>query len=101
IVADLEDSLFIGELSLDGAVRHVSGLLPIAEAARRHGIRCLFCPAEDAAEAALIPGLEVYPVPHLTALLDHFNGGPPIRRQEPTVVDDSLSPLDYNADFAL
>ncbi|MCZ7570757.1 MAG: YifB family Mg chelatase-like AAA ATPase [Ardenticatenaceae bacterium] len=101
VVADLEDALFVGELSLDGAVRHVSGLLPMTEAARRHGLRRLFCPASDAVEAALIPGVEVYPVPHLAALLDHFNGGPPIAPQQPTIVEDRLSPLEYAADFSL
>lgn len=101
IVADLDDALFVGELSLDGTVRHVSGLLPIAEAGRRHGLRRLFCPAHDAVEAALIPGLEVYPVISLGALLDHFNGGVPIRPQPPTIVEFTPSPLDYAADFSL
>lgn len=101
VVADVDDTIFVGELSLDGGVRHVSGLLPMAEAARRHGLRRLFCPAEDAAEAALIPGVEVYAVPNLGALLDHFNGGPALRPQAPTVAEDTISPLDYPADFSL
>ncbi|MCW5875614.1 MAG: YifB family Mg chelatase-like AAA ATPase [Anaerolineales bacterium] len=70
----LEDSLILGELSLDGSVRHVRGVLPMAALAREQGIRRLFVPAEDAAEAALIPDLEVIPVSGLAELVAHLCG---------------------------
>ncbi|MER3515436.1 MAG: magnesium chelatase, partial [Chloroflexota bacterium] len=54
----LEGALFIGELSLDGAVRHVRGVLPLVALAREQGFRRVYVPADDAAEAALIPDVE-------------------------------------------
>jgi len=71
----LDDALVIGELSLDGGVRHVRGVLPMAALARSEGFRQIFVPEADAPEAALIPDLEVIPVPSLAALYDHLTGG--------------------------
>ncbi len=53
---DLSDSVFLGELSLDGSVRPVNGVLPMAVAARKSGAASLFVPQENAAEAALVSG---------------------------------------------
>ena len=55
----VDGSLFIGELSLDGTVRHINGMLPVAAAAVQQGIKRVFVPAADAPEAALIEELEV------------------------------------------
>jgi magnesium chelatase family protein len=74
----LASSLVIGELSLDGSVRHVRGVLPMAAVARQEGYRRVFVPETDAAEAALIPGLEVIPVASLAALHAHLTGLLPI-----------------------
>ncbi len=68
------DAAFLGELSLTGALRGVSGVLPMALAARAAGIRQLFCPAENAAEATLAGGLTVWPVPDVGALVRHLRG---------------------------
>lgn len=70
----LDDSVVLGEMSLDGAVRHVRGVLSMAALAREQGIRRIFVPTEDAAEAALIPGLEILPVSSLRELADHLSG---------------------------
>ncbi|BDC48179.1 ATP-dependent protease [Bryobacterales bacterium F-183] len=59
------DVLFAGELSLDGGVRAIRGVLPIAACARRNGISRLIVPADNAAEAAVVEGLEVYGARHL------------------------------------
>lgn len=69
----LENSLVIGELSLDGSVRHVRGVLPMAAVAREQGMNRVFVPQSDAAEAALIPDLEVIPVASLSDLVAHLN----------------------------
>jgi len=66
--------LIIGELSLDGSVRHVRGVLAVAAQARKDGYKRLFVPACDAAEATLIPDIEVYPVNTLRELVDHLVG---------------------------
>lgn len=82
------DSLIIGELSLDGKVRHVSGILPMAALARQEGFQRVIVPQDDAREAALIPGLEVLPVPSLEALFAHATGGVPLPGQPAIQVDD-------------
>ena len=64
----LESSIFAGELSLDGSVRHIRGILPLTVAAKTHGFKRIFVPAEDASEAALIPGIEVMPIQDLAEL---------------------------------
>ena len=69
-----EGTTALGELSLDGGVRHVNGVLPMASMAKAAGYRRLFVPASDAPEAALVEGLEVYAIDSLAALVQHFNG---------------------------
>ena len=72
------DAAFLGELSLTGALRSVAGVLPMALAAREAGIRTLFVPAENAAEATLAGGLTVYGVTDVAALAAHLKGSAPL-----------------------
>ncbi len=89
-----EDSwMFIGELSLDGTVRHVDGILPMAAVAREQGFTALYVPAFDASEAALVPDIAVYPVESLGQLAMHLNSLlliEPYARQEPDGDADDL-----------
>jgi magnesium chelatase family protein len=71
---DVEGTLVVGELSLDGTVRHVRGVLPMAAVARREGFKRLVVPEADAAEAALIPDIEIIPVASLADLYRHLSG---------------------------
>jgi magnesium chelatase family protein len=101
IFADLDVAIIMGELSLDGSVRHVSGVLPMAVMAREQGYQRLYVPADDAAEAGLIDGLDVYPVPSLLALVDHLTGHArllPLEREFSLNDPDDLPP--YAADLA-
>ena len=66
-------SAFLGELSLEGKLRGVCGVLPMALAARECGIQELYVPAENAKEASLAEGLTVYGVEDVKSLLDHLN----------------------------
>jgi magnesium chelatase family protein len=84
----LEGSLVIGELSLDGSVRHVLGVLPMAAMARAQGYQRVFVPQADAAEAALIPDLEVIPVRSLNDLHAHLTGAERIQPTPPAAVAD-------------
>ena len=96
----LEGGLFIGELSLDGAVRPTKGIISMAALGRAEGFERVFVPADNAPEAALIPDLEVIPVQNLSQLVGHLTG---LRAIEPTQVDlETLSQDDvaYSADFA-
>jgi magnesium chelatase family protein len=68
------EAAFLGELSLDGAVRHVNGILVLARWLAARGIRQLFVPTADAAEAALAGALTVLPSPNLAAVLAHLRG---------------------------
>jgi len=96
----VEDALFVGELSLDGSVRHVNGILPIAALAHQQSIRRAFVPAADAPEAALIDGLEVIPIENLGQLAAHLQGLRSIPPYEPSLDPASLPPPQYAADFA-
>ncbi|MFQ5944575.1 MAG: magnesium chelatase domain-containing protein, partial [Anaerolineales bacterium] len=70
----LDGCIAVGELSLDGSLRHVRGLLPMAALARKKHFPRMFVPAMDAAEASLIPEVEVIPVDSLTQLVNHLSG---------------------------
>ena len=95
----LDGSLVLGELSLDGGLRHVRGLLPVADMARHAEIDSLFVPAVDAAEAALIPDLAVYPVRSLEGLVSHLRGLDPLEPLAPEL-DGAAVPTAPATDFA-
>jgi magnesium chelatase family protein len=86
----LNGSLVIGELSLDGTVRHVRGVLPMAAIARQEGYQRVFVPQVDAAEAALIPDLEIIPVASLAALYAHLTGYETIAPVPPIAIEDNI-----------
>ena len=74
--AALEGTLFVGELALDGALRPVRGVLPIAAWARARGVRRLVVPPDNAGEAAIVGGHEVQAPPNLAALVALLRGEP-------------------------
>ena len=86
--AELASTMVVGELSLDGSVRHVRGVLPMAALARQQGFKRIFVPAGDATEAALIPDLEVIPVNNLNEIVAHINGDKLILPQTPVEFTD-------------
>lgn len=69
----LGDFLFLGEVSLDGSLRPVAGVLPIAAAAQRLGIAGLVVPADNGQEAAVVQGLAVYGFKHMSEVADFLN----------------------------
>lgn len=79
--ARVEELMLWGELALDGRVRPVAGTLVVADAARRAGLSRVAVARAAAAEAALIPGLEVFPVDDLPQLIAHLRGERPIAPQ--------------------
>ena len=82
---DGRESAFVGELSLSGKLRPIAGMLPMALAARRAGIRRLYVPADSAAEATLAGGMEIYPVQSVSQLVRHLRGEDPIPPAAPWV----------------
>ena len=96
--ADLDDLLFLGELSLDGSLRHVNGVLPMAHLAKERGYKSLFVPQADAPEAALVEGIAVYPVDTLGRLTAHLRNLHPIEPYR-SAIDLSADLPSYACDF--
>jgi magnesium chelatase family protein len=70
----LNQYVIAGELSFDGILRHVRGVLPIAMEVKREGLKGLIIPEENAREAAMVEGIDVIPVKHLSEVVDFLNG---------------------------
>ena len=79
------DAIFLGEVSLDGSLRRVSGVLPMALEARKQGYQTVFLPRENAREATLAEGLTVYGISHVKELLAHFAGETVLTPESPWV----------------
>jgi magnesium chelatase family protein len=77
---EVPDALFVGELSLDGSLRGVRGALPIAIEARGKKVRRLIVPEVNAREAAMVSGVEVYPVKSLLEVIHFINSGNGVTR---------------------
>ena len=91
--ACLGDSAFLGELSLFGELRPVNGVLPMCLKAKQAGLQKIYVPAQNAEEGALVQGLTVYPVPNLTALIEHLSGRIPLAPASPPSPQDDPFPL--------
>jgi len=72
--AILQDYVIMGELALDGSIRPIKGILPIAIKAKEEGFKGIIVPNENAAEAAVVEGLEVYAADHIKSVINFFNG---------------------------
>ena len=87
-------AMFVGELSLDGHVRHTQGILPMVATARAAGLKHVYVPADDAVEAALLDGVEVIGVPTLADLVAHLRGDIHLPSAVPTLCSDDHVPED-------
>jgi len=83
-----QKTIFLGELALDGRLRPINGLLPIAMSIREKGFDNLFAPAEIAKEANIVDGLNVYPVETLTEVINHIQE---IKKISPLPKDNSFA----------
>ena len=95
---DLADTLILGELSLDGSLRPIAGVLPMVMDWEKQGGRQVFLPAENAEEAALVDGLEIYPFNTLREVIDFLQGEGPIEpysRNSPLSLSPPKLALDY------
>ena len=95
--ANMKHRAFVGELSLQGMVRPVRGVLPMVIAAREAGIREVYVPAENGPEAAVVEGITVYPVQNIAELLEHLQGGRELTPAAPQVFAPAPEMM---ADFA-
>ncbi|MCK4221822.1 MAG: YifB family Mg chelatase-like AAA ATPase, partial [Dehalococcoidia bacterium] len=72
--ADLSHCVFLGELALDGKLRHTHGILPMVSLAHTGGLSTLFVPSDDAEEASLVAGAHIFPTESLAQLVTHLQG---------------------------
>ena len=94
----LEESIFVGELSLDGAVERINWGLPICIEARKLGIKRIVLSKKNAKEAALIKGLDVLPVNNLKELVNYLNGEQNIEKEENN--NFLINDYKYDVDFS-
>lgn len=78
--AGIEEFIIMGELSLDGGLLPIKGVLPIAIKAREEGFRGIILPKQNVREAAIVSDLEVYGVENIREVVDYFNAGSPLER---------------------
>lgn len=95
---ETDGAVFLGELSLDGKVRPVNGVLAMTITARQNGVKSIFVPLENAAEAAAIDGIEVYPADSVESVIAHLSGEAPLKPFKSDERETS-SPL-YTIDFS-
>ncbi len=94
----LKNSLLVGELSLEGKVRSVPGILSIAEKAKKEKLNKIYIPTENAYEAVLIDGIEIYPLQNLLDLILHLNNQAILKKQE-SIRTSNLQDIEYPVDF--
>lgn len=90
---NIDDCAFVGELSLDGLVRHVNGVLPMVIRAKKNGIKRVFVPADNARESSVVAGIDVYAVENVKQVVDFLRGETELEpvRFDP-LLDDALRP---------
>jgi magnesium chelatase family protein len=98
----LEGALFVGELSLDGTVRHVKGVMPMTYCALQDGFERIYVAPEDAPQAALVNGIQIIPVQSLGQLVEHLYGMNPIPPYvlDPAAQNNADAPANDVTDFA-
>ncbi|OGZ35258.1 MAG: magnesium chelatase [Candidatus Portnoybacteria bacterium RIFCSPLOWO2_01_FULL_43_11] len=99
-INNLEKNLFVGELSLEGKVRHVNGILSIALMAKENGFKTLFMSHEDALEAALVENLEIIPIKNLRQLKAHLDNSEIIPAQPITQIEEFFQKSENVLDMA-
>lgn len=95
LTESLSDLVFLGELSLSGDVRPVTGVLPMVIHARENGKKAIFVPKENVSEAAIVEGILAYPISHIRELLDFLTGGGellPVTRDRPSAREELFVP---------
>ena len=94
----IENTLFIGELSLNGELRGVRGILSIVDHARKMGIECVILPYDNRKEAAIIKGVNVYGAHNLKEVFEHLTGTITLEKTDHTIM--TTVDNDYSIDFS-
>ena len=97
---DASNKLFVGEMALDGKIRPVNGVLPIAMMAKEKNIAEIFVPKENAGEASIVKGLDVIPVGDFKELVAHLLGEKKIAPHPQQDLDILFAPQNHRLDMA-
>lgn len=95
IHTDIDNSSFIGEVSLNGDIRAVNGVLPMVLLAKQNGIKSVYVPFDNAYEASVVDGIEVYGVKTVAQIIEHFSGLTEIQKQSKYIIP----PTSYYGDL--
>jgi len=98
--SDVAQTMFLGELSLDGGLRHTNGVLPMVALAHEEGIPTIIVPDADAREASLIEGVKIIPMASLSQLVSYLRGEIPAPEYKPENIPDSAPPPSLVTDLA-
>lgn len=93
---EIEKSVFVGELSLDGDLRKVSGILSIVKFAKENGFKEIFIPFENRFEAGLIEGINIYPAKNLLEIINHLRKINFLPTQEKTILKENYDEIDID-----
>ncbi|MFH1187312.1 MAG: YifB family Mg chelatase-like AAA ATPase, partial [bacterium] len=97
---DTSDCLFIGELSLEGRLRHTNGILSAVIFAKENNIKKIFLPELNANEAALVGGMEIYPVKSISQLFSHVQGIELIETYKGKKLEEEIETENFDVDMA-
>lgn len=100
VSADVSQTIILGELSLDGSLRHTSGILPMVAVAHQEGLSNIIVPDTDAREASLIDGTTIIPITSLSQLVSYFRGEIPVPEYKSDVVQEYAPPPSSTTDLA-
>ena len=100
VSADVSQTVILGELSLDGGLRHTNGVLPMAALAHQKGFSTIIVPEADAKEASLIEGTKIIPMTSLSQLVSYFRGEIPAPEYKSEGVEEYVPPVSSITDLA-
>ena len=90
--AEMDSCVAVGEVALDGILRGINGVLAMTITAKENGVKDIFVPKENANEAAVVEGINVYPVDNVKQIIAHLTGEVLIEKQQPTPVISENAP---------
>lgn len=93
------ETIFIGELSLNGNIERTNGILPICIEAKRLGIKRIIIPKQNAKEANTLQGIEILPVKNLKEVIDYLNGEKEITKEQ-HIENTKDKAIEYEIDFS-
>ncbi len=94
-----KNSIFLGELSFSGKLRGIMGILPSVISAKKKGIKNIFIPEENAKEASLVDGIDIYPVRSFKQIVEFFETGQGLEIQPHTKFTTEIKDVDFAYDF--